>query len=72
MDKQELRLEIVRIVAGANGHFKSEQVLDAAKNYERYITSSDTDKAQAPDDVVKEQQVESTVKTKKKPHKGQA
>ena len=67
MDNKELRLEIVRIVAGANGHFKSESVIEAAKNYEKYITSSETDKEQSPVDVGKEQQVESPVKTKKKP-----
>ncbi len=67
MDKTELRLEIVRVVATSNGHLKSEDVIQACKNYEAYITSCNEDKVQAPSDVEKEQQEGSTEKTKKKP-----
>ena len=67
MDKQELRLRLIECVSKANNMFKSEEVLDAVKNYEAYITSGSEDKVLTPSATVKGQRKGSTVSTKKKP-----
>ena len=67
MDKQELRLELIKITVAANNMFKDENVIQVAKNYEAYVTSGEEDKAQVPSDIVKEQQKGRTVSSKKRP-----
>ena len=67
MDKEQLRLEIVKVVAATNSQFKSEEVISAAKNYEAYITSGIEDKVNSPSDIVKEQQKGTAAPSKKKP-----
>lgn len=67
MDRQELRLELIRIAASCNTMFKCEDVVEVAVRYEAYVTSGEEDKVKAPSDVVKEQQNGKTVSSKKRP-----
>lgn len=69
MDRQTLRLEVLRMIVQHNNPFHKGAVLDTAKKYEEYITSSVADKEESPADVVKEQQIGKAAPSKRKPRK---
>ena len=70
MDKQELRLELIRIAATTNSAVRDQAVVSVAKTWEEYITSEEEDKVITPSDDVKEQQNGKAVPSKSKPLKG--
>tara|TARA_R110000868_G_scaffold267433_1_gene526732 strand:+ start:5723 stop:5941 length:219 start_codon:yes stop_codon:yes gene_type:complete len=70
MDRQELRLELIRIAATTNSAVRDQAVVTVAKTWEEYITSEEEDKVITPSDDVKEQQNGKAVPSKSKPLKG--